>query len=304
LHPIGHSIAFTSTDYNSFSWAAGSIRFKYGSALSINAGSATSLSANDVYWVYATLGSATLQVTNSVTNATGSNKIIVALVRTTFGAATSQSVTIVTRWGNSAEFAGSHVICDSLDAIEVDCGELTAGTITGVLIRTAASGARIEMDSSTFEAIDSGNEARVVIPSSGAEIRFYDDGGTYHGKIEGDSVNGALHIDANSNFYAEAPGALFYISEFLGAAQGVLLAEDGSNDDYGIVADGYNGYTRIYAAGGVEIQVEDEALGFYGVSTTTRQTVSGARDNPEEALANLISAMATLGLIIDGTSAS
>jgi hypothetical protein len=33
-------------------------------------------------------------------------------------------------------------------------------------------------------------------------------------------------------------------------------------------------------------------------------TVTGARDTPEEALANLLTALETLGMIIDGTTAS
>lgn len=46
-------------------------------------------------------------------------------------------------------------------------------------------------------------------------------------------------------------------------------------------------------------------VGFYDLPTSiVQQTVSGARNVPEEALANLITALANLGLIVDTTTAS
>jgi len=43
-------------------------------------------------------------------------------------------------------------------------------------------------------------------------------------------------------------------------------------------------------------------VGFYGGSTVAKQTVSGSREVTEEALKNLLSALASLGLITDSTS--
>jgi len=40
------------------------------------------------------------------------------------------------------------------------------------------------------------------------------------------------------------------------------------------------------------------------ISEKARQEITGARDDPEQALANLLTALATLGLITDSTTAS
>jgi hypothetical protein len=45
-------------------------------------------------------------------------------------------------------------------------------------------------------------------------------------------------------------------------------------------------------------------LGFFGVEGALKITISGARDNPEGALANLLSALAGYILIVDNTTAS
>jgi hypothetical protein len=42
-------------------------------------------------------------------------------------------------------------------------------------------------------------------------------------------------------------------------------------------------------------------LGFYGTTPATVPTVAGFRDVPESALANLLTALADLGLIVDST---
>ncbi|NBD36737.1 MAG: hypothetical protein GVY30_12175 [Chloroflexi bacterium] len=44
--------------------------------------------------------------------------------------------------------------------------------------------------------------------------------------------------------------------------------------------------------------------GFYNKTPITKPTVSGARDDPEAALANLLSAIENLGLITDSTTAT
>jgi hypothetical protein len=45
-----------------------------------------------------------------------------------------------------------------------------------------------------------------------------------------------------------------------------------------------------------------KAIGFFG-SSTTQQSVTGARNDPELALKNLLTALAAYGLITDSTTA-
>jgi hypothetical protein len=58
-----------------------------------------------------------------------------------------------------------------LSAIAADVGLLTAGVIQGVIIRTASSGARVQLDTTSgFQAIDSAENTRVQIPLTGDAI--------------------------------------------------------------------------------------------------------------------------------------
>ena len=47
-----------------------------------------------------------------------------------------------------------------------------------------------------------------------------------------------------------------------------------------------------------------ETVGFYGSTGVAKQTVTGARDETEGALANLLTALANLGIITNSTTAS
>jgi hypothetical protein len=168
-------------------WAAGSVYFADGTTQSINAGNSGTLATNDTFWIYATVGSATLAVTSSISTAYGANKIAVAIVRTTdalLGDGT-EKITVIPRWGEGTTLSAAAAVVGVLSAFTADIGEVTAGTITGLLIRTASSGQRIEMTSTVFKTIDSGGETRIEIPTTADKINFYDSGGTLRGSIEG-----------------------------------------------------------------------------------------------------------------------
>ena len=75
-------------------------------------------------------------------------------------------------------------------------------------------------------------------------------------------------------------------------------------------ADGAKFYVagKISASGEVEINGplnhDGASVGFYGTAPAVQQDVAGARDNPEAALANLLIALANIGIITDSTTAS
>ncbi|WP_018755211.1 phage tail spike protein [Paenibacillus terrigena] len=77
-------------------------------------------------------------------------------------------------------------------------GEITGGTITGALIRTAASGQRIELDASGLYAKDSSNRIRVSIAQSGkygvAGVELSDESGSFRGGVYG--VYEGLYLEA------------------------------------------------------------------------------------------------------------
>ena len=55
---------------------------------------------------------------------------------------------------------------------------------------------------------------------------------------------------------------------------------------------------------GTLIETDNVGLGLFGASPIARPTVSGSRDNPEQALANLLTALDSLGAVTDSTTAS
>ena len=52
------------------------------------------------------------------------------------------------------------------------------------------------------------------------------------------------------------------------------------------------------------LPTQDEHGKLYTIASNAPTTVTGARDTPEEALANLLTALETLGLITDSTTAT
>jgi hypothetical protein len=54
----------------------------------------------------------------------------------------------------------------------------------------------------------------------------------------------------------------------------------------------------------VQVASSDGTVGFYGTTPVAKPTVTGARDETEGALANLLAALASLGIITNSTTAS
>ncbi|MCY9581738.1 phage tail spike protein [Paenibacillus alvei] len=80
-------------------------------------------------------------------------------------------------------------------------GEITGGTVTGALIRTAASGRRMEMDANGMRTYDGGGRNRILIntgsDSGVSAISFYGSGGGYVGEINSYSSSGTLTINGS-----------------------------------------------------------------------------------------------------------
>lgn len=87
---------------------------------------------------------------------------------------------------------------------------------------------------------------------------------------------------------------------------GVLTLDAGNAGATGAGAPGTAGNVLVGTgqANAVRIGRASGDLGFHGATPVSQQTVSGARDNPEAALANLLTALDALGLINDTTTAS
>lgn len=171
LSPIAHSVVFTATSNRAFSWSSGSVNFSDGTSQSINSGSSGDKTTNKTYFVCMTPGSGTLTVTDAGSVALN-GKVIVAVVFTFSDA--NEYVSIVPICGSGLNISAKSIVCEYLSSISAAFGEMTSGTITGALIRTAASGIRIELDSTNgLRNIDSGGTTRVKMPADASKLIFY-----------------------------------------------------------------------------------------------------------------------------------
>lgn len=100
--------------------------------------------------------------------------------------------------GSSIDVGNGKFTVSSAGAMNAEGGILTKGTITGALIRTAATGQRVEMDATGLYAKDSSNRIRVSIAQSGkygvAGTEYNDESGTFKGGVYG--VYEGLYIEA------------------------------------------------------------------------------------------------------------
>lgn len=119
---------------------------------------------------------------------------------------------------NNSTFGGGAIIGSSINVgsgkftvsssgdLYTQGGIFSGGTITGALIRTAASGQRVEMDYSSFRSVDGNNKVRVSISPSGkygvAGTEYFDGAGIYKGGVYG--IEEGLYLDVPNymNLYA------------------------------------------------------------------------------------------------------
>ncbi len=181
--------SFTPTSYRRVSWTSGSVYYPDGGTESINSGSTGNLPTNVTRWVYKVRGNVNLQVSSSIANATGLDRFPVAIVRTTSDTGEFASVVTLVANNKGSVLSARNLTVGKLSALSADLGEITAGKITGLQIKTSSSGSRIELDSTNgFRAIDSSGDVRVKIPTSGDLVEF-----SGYGRITGDIL-----IDPNT----------------------------------------------------------------------------------------------------------
>ncbi len=96
----------------------------------------------------------------------------------------------------------------TLSAIAADMGTITAGTITGALIRTASSGRRIEIDYSTntLKGYDSGGTAVISVGATFAGQISATGGETVYPTIQGIHTRSTVNVDYPPGVYGTADG--------------------------------------------------------------------------------------------------
>jgi hypothetical protein len=143
----------------------------------------------------------------------------------------------------------SNLKVGNLSAISADLGTITAGTVTGALIQTAASGQRVMMDNST-------NSLKVYSSAGGVIIET---GGSL----------GTLYINSNATTF---PASAAIINTNLAPA---IYGNNTTGTNSFIFTAGVYGLGS--AANGVCGQSTSTGVGVYGVATQTGATNHGVR---------------------------
>ena len=159
LTPQRHSQAWTvnvqirPVDHDTIRWSAGIVKFSDGTTQTVStSGSPKTLSPdsnNGVWYVYKRFSSSILQFTQDFSIAIGTDRIDMGIAVTT---ATANGMATVLIKGDSG---GPHISAQSiavnvLSALSANLGEVLAGILTGLLIRTSASGQRLELSSNNI----------------------------------------------------------------------------------------------------------------------------------------------------------
>ncbi|MGD6850737.1 MAG: hypothetical protein ACQCN6_01600 [Candidatus Bathyarchaeia archaeon] len=134
---------YTGAETSRVSWAAGTVNFADGTTQAINAGSSGTLTAGVIYYVYFTVGSATMSVTSTYADAVGNTKGILAMIGRS---ATTQPVLILPFMAK-----GININADAIVANVAVLNKIWADVVTGKTLQTAASGARAVMSSSGLQ---------------------------------------------------------------------------------------------------------------------------------------------------------
>lgn len=146
-----------------------------------------------------------------------------------------------------------YISVTSLSAISANIGSVTSGTITGALIRTSASGSRVEIDGSTddIQIFDSGNDLRMKLDSD--ELGFYNTSGVRIGYLDTPST---------TNFRIASPtgNALIIDSEGTNILDAIFL-QTNSVERLTITQDGVTVYEDLLA-GGASLNIGSAAQPF------------------------------------------
>ena len=234
---------FSVTDADTISWGSGIFTSADGTVYNIVAGNTGNMAAKTYIYLDIGISSTTYQVTTTSATSVGVGKVLLAVAQNGTTEATYEvmfgqggknidAANIVAGSITANEIAATTITSGkmnvtSLSSINANLGTITAGTITGVLFRTAATGQRIEMDTTNTN-----------------QIRFYNSS-TLYGQLEVSSSGGEGIISLASTY-----GGGLYINTGVGAS-GYASAEISANGgSFGTSGNASNSYAITTAVGG------------------------------------------------------
>jgi hypothetical protein len=263
-----------------------------GTTYNITAGNTGNMTARTFIYLDIAVSTTAFQITTTGSNAVGSGKILIGIAQNSTTQAifqiydgygglkikASDSIetgSIITDLLAANAVTAAKISVSQLSAISADMGSITAGTITGATIRTAASGARIEMTSSLLAGY----------ATDGTTKEFYlqaSDGKAYAG-------GGAVILDSDG--IAIEPGAAYEnYRSYKFTSGGVTVARWVMSYDWGMrttelqtLASQYDAsYTRIcaYSSTGntagtfLEANCNDTSVVYLALSATIDERIA------------------------------
>lgn len=272
------NLVFSSNAYNRVLWGTGTIEFADGTTTAISSGSQLlTLSSPTTYFVYYN-GTSTLQVTTTYSTAVGDDNVILCVAQQAPDTSHDQcfyvpgvgalrgGVRVTADQIAANSITASKINVTSLSAISANIGTVTAGTIDANVIVAADSFTApvAAFNSASFDDID--------IKSGAASM----------GTIEPNVTTATgIRLDPAAGLPTEFGGAISRSFRALG----------------NVVVDG-----SLTASGSVFLtNATGDTVSFHGAAGSTKQTITGSRGG-NAALANLLTALANLGLITDSTT--
>lgn len=253
------SSIFTSTGRQAIAWTSGTLKFKDGTTFSIASGSATGISTSVPTYIYfdKAVSTTVLQTTLTAGATIGVNKILVAVSHGNSAVGKLATLQAFGGIGNSTFITADNIAANSITANEIAANTITVNqlsataidgmTITGAIMRTAATGARVVIDG-TANDVSIYDSSRRRMQLYGQGMTFWDSSGNH-----------------TADIYAGTTGGLLITTADTGSASRSIFIQAGTT---GVASLGIGNTSYIYADGsGTRIIVnKDIQPGAAGVS--------------------------------------
>lgn len=191
----------TGASYNQVTNSSGTLNYADGTTLSVTGATHTGLADNSNQYFYVDTTSGTVSVTTTGSAAIASNKILLAIagISNSTDQATPTILPINTKTPiiSATALTANAVTADKIQANAVTAGKLEATLTVSNTIRTASSGARVEITSSGVQILHSPG-------SMGTNLKFTDTSSNNYGHLQATTYN------SQNTLGVYAPGASSY----------------------------------------------------------------------------------------------
>lgn len=286
----GHDLVFSAPDWDTVAWTAGTLRLADGTEYAITAGNTGNLASDAVRFIYfdSTISTTVLQVAAAALGTIGENAVYLASAKRASTGSGGGEVAYFRPGVGAMSLNGDQLSPSSIRTLHLTADSVLAGNIDVDYLRAISA--------------DLGNiiSGYISNPTNTAAIKL---------SATTADPDGIPALPATNFIDLTATGTDPFIKhpalELLANGDAVFSGEV-SASLFSAPAAVFNG----------TLQVDDDALllgvlqhdgtsaGFFGTTAIPKPTVSGARDDPESALANLLQALENLGLINDTTTAT